>query len=378
MLGAVATVAGTLLSQADGRDLERALAALVSGGEGEATAAVSGAPAVPESPRHEQVSPAPSAPVVAPSTTPVALRLPHLLHLPFYDSPALAVPYMPTVAPPAPPRWPRGVSCAALSLSEAPTTRSPDCDLALAARGARVVATSPGWSGGRPEDLLDGVRHHDEPAREVASPGGAERGAGGAGGEDFVEVALSLPARLDRVVAWHRGATHRIAHTRARVEARVGGVWRTVVSGRGVASLADAPDGWWRDASSPVEHRFEPVVADRVRYVLAAGDVEPGPLEEIEVYGEAVVEGPSRAEIMAEMRRITPTVTRCVRAPGLATVSLRIEGSSGRVTRATVSGEHAGTSAGSCIARVVRSARFARFARESLEVSYPFWLVPAE
>jgi hypothetical protein len=58
---------------------------------------------------------------------------------------------------------------------------------------------------------------------------------------------------------------------------------------------------------------------------------------------------------------------------GVAEVDLTVA-SAGNVTYAVVGGDFAGTPAGSCIARVVRSAKFAPFSKPRFRVIYPFSL----
>jgi len=81
----------------------------------------------------------------------------------------------------------------------------------------------------------------------------------------------------------------------------------------------------------------------------------------------------SRSQVQAGMRAVKPAVERCGKGtPGTAMVTVSIAGATGRVTNATVGGQFAGTSVGSCVARAVRRARFPKFKRSKLTISYPF------
>ncbi len=82
----------------------------------------------------------------------------------------------------------------------------------------------------------------------------------------------------------------------------------------------------------------------------------------------------NRSQIQSGMRRSAVAVSRCGRgASGRVTVDMTISGSTGRVRRASVTGQFAGTPVGSCVARTVRSTRFPRFSDDSMEIrGYPF------
>lgn len=83
-------------------------------------------------------------------------------------------------------------------------------------------------------------------------------------------------------------------------------------------------------------------------------------------------ETPSRSDVLAAMRAVTSAVTACGNGQtGTANVTI-IFASSGRVTTANVAPPFAGTPAGSCIARAVRSATVPPFSRPTFQVNYPF------
>lgn len=72
------------------------------------------------------------------------------------------------------------------------------------------------------------------------------------------------------------------------------------------------------------------------------------------------------------MNGVRGTVTACGQGmTGTATVAITFA-SSGRVTTANVSPPFAGTPAGSCIARAVRSASVPSFTRATFTVNFPF------
>jgi hypothetical protein len=80
---------------------------------------------------------------------------------------------------------------------------------------------------------------------------------------------------------------------------------------------------------------------------------------------------PSRAQVIAAMKRITPAVHACFgRRHGKAKVLLTVIGKTGRVTTARVTGQRGAI--GSCIARAVRRARLPAFTQRKLQIGYPF------
>jgi predicted Zn finger-like uncharacterized protein len=85
-------------------------------------------------------------------------------------------------------------------------------------------------------------------------------------------------------------------------------------------------------------------------------------------------ETPGRNDVLSAMRGVQGAVRACASGqPGPATVSITFA-SSGRVTTANVAPPFAGTPAGSCIARAVRSATVPAFSRPTFNVNYPFAL----
>jgi hypothetical protein len=72
---------------------------------------------------------------------------------------------------------------------------------------------------------------------------------------------------------------------------------------------------------------------------------------------------------MASVRSATDA---CVAGKtGMSQVTARVV-DSGKITHVVVHGDFAGTSEGSCIARVVRTAALPPFSREQFEFTYPF------
>ena len=81
---------------------------------------------------------------------------------------------------------------------------------------------------------------------------------------------------------------------------------------------------------------------------------------------------PSRNDVISALRGAAPRVSACGHGrTGMAQISITF-GSTGHVTTANVAAPYAGTPAGACMARAVRSATLPRFSRPSFTVNYPF------
>ncbi|MDH5673154.1 MAG: hypothetical protein OEZ06_13445 [Myxococcales bacterium] len=84
-----------------------------------------------------------------------------------------------------------------------------------------------------------------------------------------------------------------------------------------------------------------------------------------------LAEEPSRADIVAAMRKVQAELQACGgERRGVAELQLQLD-NSGRVRHANVGGDFAGTKEGSCMARAARKARTNPFKRESYSVLFP-------
>jgi hypothetical protein len=82
---------------------------------------------------------------------------------------------------------------------------------------------------------------------------------------------------------------------------------------------------------------------------------------------------PSRTDVLGAMSKVAPAVQRCMSGThGIVTADMKIDGATGRVMSANISG--APGSAGSCIAGAVRKAHFPPFSQASIAVRYPMKL----
>lgn len=90
---------------------------------------------------------------------------------------------------------------------------------------------------------------------------------------------------------------------------------------------------------------------------------------------EELPETPSRDEILAILRKLTPAVLACRRREsGTIRIHLAIAGKSGTVTDASVIKQFAGTDFAKCATSVVEQAQFPRFRKKTLTVVYPVTL----
>lgn len=82
-------------------------------------------------------------------------------------------------------------------------------------------------------------------------------------------------------------------------------------------------------------------------------------------------ETPTRSTVLAAMKRVTPSVRSCLQpSDGVAKVSLSFTGSTGRVSRANVTGVQGSPAA--CVKKAVRRAKLPPFSKPSLSISFPF------
>ena len=111
----------------------------------------------------------------------------------------------------------------------------------------------------------------------------------------------------------------------------------------------------------------EPSSASATEQPIAGSGTKPKP-------AAALPAQPSREQVIAVMDGTLPKLRACTGDKhGTAHVTLTVRGA-GRVSYALVGGAFAGSSEGSCIARVVKEAQFPAFSEPSIRVTYPFQL----
>jgi hypothetical protein len=114
--------------------------------------------------------------------------------------------------------------------------------------------------------------------------------------------------------------------------------------------------------------------ADPVIKVTPAAAEPAATTPEPAAAGGPMPETPTRENVQSALDAKRSEVLVCANGQhGVAEVDLTVS-SSGQVTHAVVAGDFAGSPAGSCIARVVRTARFAPFSKPRFRVIYPFSL----
>lgn len=78
---------------------------------------------------------------------------------------------------------------------------------------------------------------------------------------------------------------------------------------------------------------------------------------------------------MAAMRSVQGNVQSCGQGKsGIAQTSVKVSGTTGRVSNVSVSGVFAGTPTARCITNAVRGASFPKFKRSTFSFDYPFRL----
>lgn len=87
---------------------------------------------------------------------------------------------------------------------------------------------------------------------------------------------------------------------------------------------------------------------------------------------EPLPEQPSRTDVQRGLEDVRPQLNACAQGThGTTYANITIVGA-GRVSYAMMGGDFAGTSAGSCMAKALRTATFPRFSGASFKVRYPF------
>ena len=88
----------------------------------------------------------------------------------------------------------------------------------------------------------------------------------------------------------------------------------------------------------------------------------------------AIPERPTKREVMDALHAVGPAVQQCGKGrKGVATVSMRFMGSTGKVVSARIpGGDFEGTAQARCITDAVLEARVPPFLKETFSVSYPF------
>lgn len=160
------------------------------------------------------------------------------------------------------------------------------------------------------------------------------------------------------------------------------------VDGRAAGPLTDGRSLQLDPGPHVFEARRQNEVVARAERTLAAGDqvevalnvTEPDPTVQ-----QAVQDGsgsrpatapdretPSRADVVASMRAVTPAIRACGDGAGLVPVRFGFRGD-GSVESATASGSASAT-VRSCVEAAARGARLPPFRREAFSVTYPFRL----
>ncbi|MBO6934642.1 MAG: hypothetical protein JJ863_06700 [Deltaproteobacteria bacterium] len=127
-----------------------------------------------------------------------------------------------------------------------------------------------------------------------------------------------------------------------------------------------APSHTWDSGSADGEVALDSSIDELLDRAIGAG-TSADPMR------ETLPATPTRRQVSTTLRALEGEVRECAES-GVARVRLVVDGSTGRVSSASVSGEHAGTSVASCVARAVRTAHFPRFERERFVIDYPYVL----
>lgn len=140
-------------------------------------------------------------------------------------------------------------------------------------------------------------------------------------------------------------------------------------SPRSAAVASPQPDAAEPSPSQPVPSLLQP--APRPTQPVRS-DTQPNPYTAST--NEVLPEQPSRDEIKRALEAIRPALLTCIGAAHGTTFANVTIASTGRVRHASIEGAFAGTTGGSCMARVLRSATVPRFSADSMTVRFPYVL----
>jgi hypothetical protein len=91
------------------------------------------------------------------------------------------------------------------------------------------------------------------------------------------------------------------------------------------------------------------------------------------VTSSTLPETPTQSQVRLTLRALEGEVRACSEGQHVVVQTrIVVEGPTGRVTGATVSGDLEGTAARACVVRVLETARFPAFTRERFEIAFPY------
>ncbi len=129
-----------------------------------------------------------------------------------------------------------------------------------------------------------------------------------------------------------------------------------------------APAQRWDTGGQDAPQAMERSIDDLLDSALGGAPAQP-----VMTPTESLPETPTRSQVLTTLRSLEGEIRMCTEgADGVVDTRLVVDGATGRVTSVSVRGDFAGTAAGTCAARVVRTAHFPRFARERFEISFPY------
>ena len=132
-------------------------------------------------------------------------------------------------------------------------------------------------------------------------------------------------------------------------------------------------------ATKPAANRSESLDAlmnDVIGSTKQGGGAASQPASSETKGAASLPETPSRDDVLRALTGVRGAVERCKAAEGgIATVTVRFKGTTGRVEGARVSdGPFVGTPVGACVAKAVSAARVPTFRQASFNVTFPYRL----
>lgn len=222
------------------------------------------------------------------------------------------------------------------------------------------------------------------PARETA-PRATAAGAPALLEVPSAELAVALADRGEALPEPATTATVEPGrHTASRASRRDPAVRDAPLLSRSAPGGSPTPPAWPEESGTAPVHPARPsdrgtVERSEVRtfeeLIERAGGPTPRGSRAERPTASTLPETPSSHDARAALDALAPALRACAAgAHAEARLLLMVAGETGRVRSATVTGDFAGTPAGSCMARAARSVRLPAFSRATFSIAYPISL----
>ncbi len=129
------------------------------------------------------------------------------------------------------------------------------------------------------------------------------------------------------------------------------------------------------EPKKPAQSSADKSLDDLLNTALGGGGSKKPAAEKPAAASENLQPTPTRDDVLAAMKGVTPAVQACGGGEGgVAMSKVSVTGSTGKVASVEVGGSFANSPVGTCVAKEVRKAKFPRFSQPTFSFSYPFKL----